>query len=433
MKVVQTKLENGDIRLDAVATAKEVSAAFASAQQRFANQMNLKPENGQSIEQLAKEKLGIRDLDSIVRDNVVQYLGPFALDKKNIIPAYPPEPQAVSAVVRGKELSFTMVVKEKPRFELTSYEPVHVKVPAKPAPTDEQVAQTIDRIAASYTSYVTDEDNKGPVANNDNLLIAMEAKKEDGTVVAALTAKRRAYMVGQNYMPEGFDESLLGMMVGETKEFSMMVPAYDDDFNEIKEKTNLAVTVLEIQKKKAPEVTDEWVRLYVRPYQSKAELEEDIRKELSSATEEQYQDLIQQAATEELAKRFTGKISDDVYTAMQKSQMQALHQQLAAEGMKYEDYLEKVGGANQLNMMMMMQARETLVVGYSLDALFRHENMVVTEEDILDMCRSLNRENPQQVKKDMQEAGRFFALRESAERKKAVKWLVSHAAVEYVD
>ena len=67
--------------------------------------------------------------------------------------------------------------------------------------------------------------------------------------------------------------------------------------------------------------------------------------------------------------------------------------------------------------------------GYALDALFSHEGLVVGEEDILEACTSMNPQNPKGVRRQMEESGRGFALREAAERIRANKWLLEHAKV----
>ena len=110
---------------------------------------------------------------------------------------------------------------------------------------------------------------------------------------------------------------------------------------------------------------------------------------------------------------------------MQLNLMSNLRMQLQQQNMTYEQFIEQQGGEQQFNMMMMMQTREMLVQGYALDALFRHEKMVLTDEDIEAACRSMSpQQNPKQVRNQMEQTGRGFALREAAERLKANRWLV---------
>ena len=102
MKVTQKKLGDGKVQLDAVATVDEVNRALQQAQVGFAQQMGLRPEKDKTVAQVAEEKMGIKDLDSIVESQAVEALIPFAIDKKNIIPAYPPKPQAKVPMKRGR-------------------------------------------------------------------------------------------------------------------------------------------------------------------------------------------------------------------------------------------------------------------------------------------------------------------------------------------
>ena len=105
-----------------------------------------------------------------------------------------------------------------------------------------------------------------------------------------------------------------------------------------------------------------------------------------------------------------------------------------ATGLKVERYLAgQQGGEQQFNMMMMMQTRQMLVQGYALDALFRHEGLVVSDEDVQEACAAMNPQNPQGVRRQMEESGRGFALREAAERIKANKWLLEHADITVKD
>ena len=57
----------------------------------------------------------------------------------------------------------------------------------------------------------------------------------------------------------------------------------------------------------------------------------------------------------------------------------------------------------------------------------------VTDEDIDAACRSMNPQNPDAVKREMQENGRGFALRETAERLKAARFVASQAKITVAD
>ena len=67
MKVTEKKLADGIIKLDCEATAIEVNNALKEAAEAFAMQMGVRPAPGKSIEELAREQLGIADLAGDMR------------------------------------------------------------------------------------------------------------------------------------------------------------------------------------------------------------------------------------------------------------------------------------------------------------------------------------------------------------------------------
>ena len=79
-------------------------------QYRFAQQMGVQPTPGMSVEQAVEKQLGIKDLDAIVQQQAVEYLVPFAIDKRNITPAFPALPKAAGPLKRGQTFSFEVRV-----------------------------------------------------------------------------------------------------------------------------------------------------------------------------------------------------------------------------------------------------------------------------------------------------------------------------------
>lgn len=423
MKVTEKKLDDGRILLEAVASTAEVSHALTAAQYRFAQQMGVQPTPGMSVEQAVEKQLGIKDLDAIVQQQAVEYLVPFAIDKRNITPAFPALPKAAGPLKRGQTFSFEVRVTPKPDYELKSYEPVSITVPPfeiEQAEVEEQIAQ----IAESYAEFVSDEPH--PVEKGDGFLLALEAF-QNGEKMDNLSTEGRTYLTGMGLMPEDFEKHLIGMNVGETKSFSFDLPGMNDD--DKGDTVDCTVTVKEMQKKVVPAIDDEWVAKNLPMYRDAAALRGGITDRLTADRRAQYEAYKLQVAASELAKRFEGRIQDEVYEAMQQTLVSNLRGQLQQQGIPFEQFVQSQGGEQQFGMIMMMQTREMLVQGYALDALFRHEKMTLTDEDIDAACRSMNPQNPDAVKREMQENGRGFALREAAERMKANQWLLDHAIV----
>ena len=429
MKVTQKKLENGTILLDAVASTAEVSDALNRAHIMFAQQMNLRPEADKTVTQIVEEKMGIKDLDSVVSSQAVEALVPFAIDKTGTIPAFPPNPTPKSPLKRGQTFQFELVLTPRPDYTLTSYDPIDMTL--QPLVIDEkEVDAQIAQMAENYAEFVTDEPHK--VNKGDHVLLSLESY-ENGEKLPGLTADSRTYTTGAGLMPDGFDENIIGMDVGETKKFTFEGPGIDDAGNEISETIECTATVKEIQKRVIPTIDDEWVKKFMPMFKDVASFRAGVSDSLAKQHAVQYEEYKRNMASGELSKRFQGSIADEVYEAMSRNLMNNMRMEVSQQDMTWEQFVEQQGGEQQFNMMMMMQTRQMLVQGYSLDALFTHEGLVISDEDIEDACRSMNPQNPQGVRRQMEESGRGFALREAAERIKANKWLVEHANITIVE
>ncbi len=423
MKVTEKKLDDGHVLLEAIASTAEVGHALTMAQYGFAQKMGLRPEPGKSVAQLAEERLGVKDLDSLVQQQAVEYLVPFAVDKRNIVPAYPPQPQAAAPLKRGQTFSFELRVAMKPDYELTGYEPVTITVPPF-ALDDAEVDAQIAQLADNYATFEADEPR--PVQAGDSFLLALEAS-QNGEKIENLSTEGRTYVTNMNLMPPSFEAQLIGMSVGEPKTFSFEMPSGGPGAEA--DVIDCTATVKEMQKKVVPAIDDAWIAENMPMYRDAAALRSSIADRMAEDRRAQYESLKLQTAAAELAKRFKGRIEDPVYEATQRNLVGSIRARLAQQGVPFEQFVQSQGGEQQFGMIMMLQTRATLTQGYALDALFRHEKMTLDEADLDEAAKAMNPQNPAAARREMEENGRGFALRELAQRIKANRWLLDHAEV----
>jgi len=427
MKVVKKKTDDGHIKLDVTASTSDVSDALNRASEVFCMQMGIRPQQGKTPQQVVAEQLGIRDLDSAVAPQAVEMLVAPALNKHNLVPAFTPVPQADTMMKRGKSFQFTLDVVPKPTYELSDYGPV--KFNAQPFESDEEaIDQQIGELASNYTTFVATDPH--PLGAKDNCKIKMETKK-DGEIIAGLTTEGRSYSLGQGLMPVGFDENIVGMEVGETRTFTFEGPGLDEDMNEIMETYETTVTLLEVQKEVVPVIDDEWIEKNMPMYKSLADMREDFGKKINKEREAYYEDYKRNLAARALSERFEGSIPDEIYEGAMREQQKNLRQQVAASGQSWEEFCEKNGGEQQVNMTTMVSMRQSLVQGYCLDAYYKHHGLSYTDQDLDDACFQVNPRNPRGARKQMEKNGLGFALREAAERLRACKHLVETADISY--
>lgn len=429
MKVTQKKLDDNTVLLEAVAAPAEVDHAFNVAYFTFAQQMGIPYDPNKTLNQIVEERMGIKDLDAVVKDHVLDYLAPFAIDKTDIIPAFPPIPEPQSPLDRQHPFSFKLEVSLKPEFELTSYDPVEITV-KKIRLTERDVDDQIERIAEHYAEYVVDKPH--PIERGQACLMSIKASVNNEEL-PDLCADERMYITDSNMMPEGFDDNIVGMNVGETKTFSFAAPDLDEHENRVMVLVECTVTVKEALKLIRPEITDEWVKKNMPKFEDAATFRENVIDDLQVQLASEYQEHKREMASAELAKRFKGTIPDEIIQAMADDMINLTQVQLQQQGVDFEKFIEQQGGEEQFKMMMNMRAELVLKQGYALEALFRHEKLTVTDGDVAEACFSMNPSDPSDARKQLEEAGRSFALREAAERMCASNWLLRHAKITEIE
>ena len=429
MKVIKKKADDGFVLLDCTASSQEVSDALNQASLVFCQQMGLHPQQGKTPAQVASEQLGIKNLDEAVASQAVELIVPHAINKVGIVPAYMPTAEPKTRIGRGHAFQFDLKVFPKPRFELDDYGPV--KITVEPYTSDEElVDKQVADMARQFTQFVAADAH--PLGTNDSCLLKMSTTK-GGEEVPGLTMESRPYTLGMDLMPVGFDDHLVGMEVGETRTFTFEGPGLDADFNEVMEEYETTVTLLEVQKEVVPVIDDAWVTANLPMYKSLEDMRESIRSDIDKERRKYYEDYKRNMAATELAKRFHGTIPDAVYEGSIKETRANMHQQVTRQGLKWEEFVEQSGGEQQVNMMLMVEMRQQLVLGFALDAYYAHEGLAYTEEDLDEVCFQMNPQNPKQARESMERNGFGYALRESAERLRACKRLVETADITVSD
>ena len=429
MKIIKHELKDGRYILHAQASPQDVNKAYEIAQISFAAKVGLKPEDGLSIEQAAREKLGIEDLDATIVSEIGEFLMPFAVDKFGALPAIPPSVVVEGAVKRGSTVDLKVSFLKKPEYELTSYEPVEFTI-VKNKIGDAQVDEQIEIIANNAATFEATDATE--VTDGDFLKIAITAK-ENGKEVESLCTDGRTYAIGKKLMPKSFDEALIGMKVGEEKSFTIDLAQDTPADSSFIRPLDCVVKILEVQKMIIPAINEEWLKENAPFYPNMDAMREDIKSRMLEQNEEDFAGRQMDMAAKELAKRFKGTIADEIYEHMHKQLISNIRSHVQSQGLDFNEFIESQGGQQNFSMTLMVQAREMLREGYALEALFRNKKLVVKEEDTMAACHEMNPQEPEWFYKQSLDAGRGWAIREASERMCASKYLINTARITIQD
>src|SRR5574337_774238 len=196
------------------------------------------------------------EIESEVMNKLISTSYLQALDEHKLSPVDAPSITNISAFDKSSPLNFTAVVEVRPEFELGSYEGIEVKDASTEA-TEQELNQTIDRLREMYAQLEVVEGR--PLDKTDTAIIDFEGFRE-GKSIQGAKASDHMLALGTNSLIPGFEEQLVGMNKGETREIKVNFPEDYNNKDLAGKDATFTVTLKEIKKKVLPEVNDDFAK-----------------------------------------------------------------------------------------------------------------------------------------------------------------------------
>ena len=272
------------------------------------------------------------------------------------------------------------VLPDLPQYELSSYEPVTIRRNAYTV-TDDMVEAKVKELVAQAPKDVEETSRKvaGP---KDLIKIAIHVDC-GGKEIPALCSDEQFFVLGGGSMPIGFDRGIVGIGVGEEREFDFDAPSLDDPSAQEEASYHAKVKLIAVMREIEPVLNDEWVSNKILMCDTVDDFYERTRVQLQKEAEQMGEsDLVEQAAAA-LAERLEGKIDDVWYEQTHEDLVRSYEEQAKAANMSLDDMISQQGmNKETFNMMLMMQVRDMLKQGFSLDSWARHFGLEATDDDV---------------------------------------------------
>lgn len=244
-------------------------------------------------------------------------------------------------------------------------------------PTEEEIKAEVDAFLAAYPDTITDR----PVQEGDTVNIDFVGKK-DGVAFDGGTAKGYDLTIGSHKFIPGFEEGLVGLKIGETKDLSLKFPE-DYHSEELKGAAVVfTVTINSISSAKT-ELTDELVAAN-SDFKTVSEFTDNIKKELKVNKEESAKRVRQTDLLEKvIADSEIKPIPETLKAAYIKEYVGYYERQAKANKMEFQDYLKKAWNMTEEDMKKAAEnmannlGRQKLV----MEAIAKKEAMTVSEEE----------------------------------------------------
>ena len=342
-----------------------------------------------------------------------------ALTSNNIVPI---SQAHISDVVfeENKPISFTARVDVFPKVELNKYKDFNFKKVTVEI-SDADIEDALITLQERDMTYEPVE-NRDTVQKGDVAVIDFEGKK-DGVAFDGGTAKGFSLNIGSGHFIPGFEDGVVGMKKGETKDLNLTFPKEYNSAELAGKDVVFTVTVHEIKEKVKPEINDDFAR-DIDPNSKglddlKGKLKKGLQTEADKATQlEAFGQILEQIVKEnpfEVPYSFVKEQSDRLaFNAMNQFYQMGLNPEQV--GISFEMMAQRY----------LAQAEEQVKQAIVINEVAKLEKIAVEDEDInnfLSFHAELQGRTVEEIKKELEAQMQMEAVRNDILGDKVYKFL----------
>lgn len=414
-----------NIEIPAERVNEEIERAY-SAIQKKAKIQGFRP--GKAPMNLIKRTYSDAMRDDVMRRLYEQTLYK-ALNDHKIEPVDSPTIES-DILEQGTTFKYSALVEVMPQILLKDYTGLEVKK-EKYAANPESIEGELARMRENMAQLIPADENCSIEMGNSvsvDYSFSVEGLPEENSV-----AEDAVVEVGENRLIPGFEEQLIGMKAGETKEFSLILPEGYRNSEAAGKEGLFKVTIKEIKRKELPELDDEFAQQfgdYDTIVDLKAKMVEYHEKHETERIENELKDRIIKALIEKnpldvpesMVKRQLDYMLENLKNRLKSQQMSLDMMGLDEAGFRvrfHDDAADKVRG------------------GLLLMALVEKENISISDDDLNEHYEKIAAGNPDMLKRIKE----YYSANQNAKNSiiseikedKAISILINSAVITEVD
>ena len=378
MSYVKELLEKDQVKLTFDVSTEDWKAALDESFNK--NKSKFKVEGfrpGHAPRKVVERVYGIGVLFDDAMDIVMQKEYEAALNaEKDIIPV--DQPEVSITAISDSTFKFTATIQNEPTVTLGQFTGLEFKKD-KAKVTAAEIKAEVDKAIEQAGAWedVTDR----PVALGDKVIIDYSGSI-DGVKFDGGTAEKQPLELGSNTFIPGFEDQVVGMKLGESKDITVKFPE-DYGAKDLAGKDAVfAITLHEASKKITPKYDDEFVK-DVSEFNTVAEYEADIKKHLTESKEKDAEQKLENDMVEKIASLAKVDIPECMVKNQAEDMVNEFEYGLMYRGLKAEDYYKYMNTSKEKLMEQYHDnAKKNVLFRLVLKAVMKQVEVPVSDEDI---------------------------------------------------
>ncbi|WP_187647739.1 trigger factor [Nitrosophilus labii] len=320
---------------------------------------------------------------------------------------------AVTKFEKSEEIIETEIkISFKPQIDLSGYEEA---VPSfeEPEVTEEEVEERLKELAAALAPQRKLEEDRG-LQEGDIAIIDFKGYIDDKELEGG-SAENFQLKIGSKQFIEGFEEQLIGMKTGETKEIEVTFPQDYHNKDIAGKKAKFTVTLKEIQVKEEPKIDDELAKKML-PDEENATVEllkEKIREQLKSEKlSKLYNEELKPKLIESLVEKFNFDLPQNIVEQEIDLKLNEKLRSMSEDELK--ELRENQDKVKEIRDSLKDEAKKSVKATFIVDALAKQEGIGVEDQEVVQTIyyeAMQMGQNPQEVLEAYQKQGLLPAIK----------------------
>ena len=366
-----------------------------------------------------------------IREDVIQKLIPQSYDQaihsKGIEPLGEPNLENLT-FEEGEPLVYEANFEVRPKIDLPEFKGLEIRVEPRTV-TETDIQKQLEKLREQHSRLVSIEDR--PLQEGDYAIIDLKGKylgTDQGSGQEAIHDQDVTVKMGDAHTHEAFNRSLLGVGIGETRQFEV---EYAADYPEEKlagHKVLFAAQVNDVKKKELPDLNDDFAK-DLGDFESLEQLSRDIEARLQVEQEKSRDSELKDQLTDKLIRRTTFEVPDTLVEDQIDSMIREMAYRIAYQGVdpsKANIDWVRVRSDYQ------PEAEKTVRANLILAEIAKSESVEVSPQELENRLEEVAKamDQPQEkVQQHFQQDHRMEGLKSRIRREKVLETLLENAKV----
>ncbi len=384
------KLPKSQLEFELSILPEELEKYFDKAAKELSKQVDIKGfRKGSLIPKNILEKY-------IGKQAIFQEAGEMAIDEKykefikkeNIFPVEHPNLK-VKKMAEGNPIEVTIIVSVFPEVKLPDYKKISENAKKKRKKDvvveEKDIKDALEHLRGSKRKEVAvlREAKKGDVAEVDFELRVDGVKMEGGD------SKNHPVTLGAGKFIPGFEDNILGMKAGDTKEFTVNAPKDYFKKDLAGKKMDFKVTLNSVLEVQLPELDDEFAKS-IGGFKVLSELEENLKKSIKMDKEQKEKEVFLDSLISEIVKKSEIDLPEVMIKNEQEKILNEMKTNIEQHGLSFDVYLANLKKTiEEIKEGVREQAEKRVKSILVLEEIAKQENINPTDKEVIEKTNQI--------------------------------------------